>query len=293
MKKLHAVAISALVLALLNCSLRDESAVSLRIMTFNIRCNSASDGPNAWPNRKDKAAGMILFHQADLVGIQEGLPEQVDDLAARLPGYAWIGVGRDDGVRQGEFMAIFYSTRRFKIIRSATFWLSEHPDTPGKGWDAACNRVVTWGEFKDLRTGKRFYHFNTHFDHVGETARQESAKLLLTRIRDLAGNAPVIVTGDFNSAPDSTTCKILTGGELPAASVKLVDSRTVSRLPHHGPTGTFTGFELSNLGDRESLIDFIFIRGRITVLRHGTLSDTFDGFLPSDHFPVLAELAID
>ncbi len=148
-------------------------------MTFNIRVDVPSDSLNSWPYRKAKAASMIRFHQADIVGLQEALAGQLEDLAAGLPDYDWFGVGRDDGHDQGEFMAIFYLKKRFQVIKQSTFWLSETPQIPGKGWDAACNRIVTWGEFKDNITGKVFYHFNTHFDHMGEIARQESAKLLL------------------------------------------------------------------------------------------------------------------
>jgi len=262
-------------------------------MTFNIRVNVQSDSLNAWPYRKEIAASMIRFHHADIIGIQEALLNQVEDLAERLPNYYWFGVGRDDGDEKGEFMAIFYLKKRFKVINNYTFWLSENPEIPGKGWDAACNRIVTWGKFKDSETGKIFYHFNTHFDHIGEMAMEESAKLLLKYITSIAGNSDVIVTGDFNSTPNSITYKILTQDLEGESELKLIDTKMVSKHPHHGPNGTFTGFKLLNLIGNDQPIDYIFITSRIKVLNHGTLSDTFDGLFSSDHMPVLAEIIIE
>jgi len=262
---------------------------SLRIMTFNVRVNVASDSSNAWPYRKDTAVSMIRFHKADIAGLQEALKEQVDDLAARLPEYGWFGIGRDDGKDAGEFMAVFYRTDRFDVLIDSTFWLSENPSTPGLSWDAACNRVVTLGKFKDKKTDKIFYLFNTHFDHKGQIARRESSKLLLKSINGIAGTSPVIVTGDFNSTPDSEHYKILTQGDN---GIKLIDSKNVSYYPHHGPTGTWTGFKTAYYPNRQP-IDYIFIRNNVKVLLHGTLSDSFDGRFPTDHMPVLAEIIIE
>lgn len=262
-------------------------------MSFNIRVNVQSDSLNAWPYRKEIAASMIRFYHADIIGIQEALFEQVEDLAERLPNYYWFGVGRDDGDDKGEFMAIFYLKKRFKVLNNSTFWLSQNPEIPGKGWDAVCNRIVTWGKFKDNRTGKIFYHFNTHFDHKGKIARKESAKLLLKYIKTIAGNSDVIVTGDFNSTPNSVPYKILTQDLEGERDLKLVDTKMVSYYPHQGPNGTFTGFKLSNLIDNDQPIDYIFINNKIKVLNHATLSDIFDGLFPSDHMPVLAEIIIE
>ncbi len=262
-------------------------------MTFNIRVNVQSDSLNAWPYRKEKAASMIRFHHADIIGIQEALLDQVKDLEEYLPDYDWIGVGRDDGKTKGEFMAIFYLKKRFKIIENSTFWLSENPEIPGKGWDAACNRIVTWGKFDDNYANKIFYLFNTHFDHVGEIARQESAKLLLKYLTDIVGNSDVVVTGDFNSKPNSVNYKTLTKNVEGISQIYLVDTRKVTHYPHHGPNSKFTGFKLSSLINNDNLIDYIFVRNTMKVLNHGTLSDTFDGFFPSDHMPVLAEILLE
>jgi len=157
-------------------------------MSFNIRLNTAHDGPNAWPYRKDLAASMVLLHQPDIVGLQEALPDQVDDLAARLPDFAWLGVGRDDGARKGEFAAIFYRRARLTLLDQGTFWLSKTPDVPGSlGWDACCIRIVTWAKVMDVATDAVFFFYNTHFDQAGAVARRESARWLLKDIHARAG----------------------------------------------------------------------------------------------------------
>ena len=269
---------------ILGCSPSTEADLDLKVMTFNVRINLVSDGDNAWPNRKEMAASMIRFYEPDIFGVQEALEGQVNDLSVRLPEYAWIGVGRDDGKQAGEYMAIFYSKSRFKLLQEDTFWLNEHPQSTGLGWDAAYIRVVTWAQFQDLQTGATFFHFNTHFDNRGELARMESAMLLLSRIQAIAGSSPVIVTGDFNTPPDSEPYRILTGSDL------LSDAKVKSQSPHHGPSRTFNKFNLETLKTTEAPIDYIFVSDKIDVLKHGTLSDTIDGFFPSDHMPVIANL---
>ncbi|NQT63772.1 MAG: endonuclease/exonuclease/phosphatase family protein [Candidatus Marinimicrobia bacterium] len=271
---------------LLSCSPNDPSDANLAVMTFNIRLNLASDGDNAWPNRKEMAVSMIRFYEPDVFGVQEAKEGQVNDLSERFPEYAWIGVGRDGGKQAGEYMAIFYLKSRLNLLQKETFWLNEHPESPGLGWDAAYNRVVTWGHFRDLKTKKTFFHFNTHFDNRGEVARQESAKLLLSKIRTIAGSSALIVTGDFNTYPDSEPYRILTGSEL------LTDAKTITQAPHHGPSRTFNGFDLESLKTMERPIDYIFVSKDISVLKHATLSDTFDGYFPSDHMPVTATITI-
>ena len=261
----------------------------LRFMSFNIRYNNPGDGENAWPNRKDFAASMIRFHRADFAGLQEALKGQIDDLAERLPEYGWFGVGRDDGKEGGEFTPIFYRKDRFEFLEKSTFWLSEEPEVPGsRGWDTAITRIVTWGRFRDKTTGKVFFHFNTHFDHRGLQAREESARLLLIKIEKIAETAPIIVTGDFNCMESSIPYQILTKGD---GSEALKDARYISVHGHHGPTGTSSGFKVAGTPGRK--IDYIFIKNGVQVLQHGVLSDTWDGRFPSDHLPVLAEVIIE
>jgi len=270
----------------LKCSY--DTSDNLRIMTFNIRYDNPEDGADAWQYRKDYVVSMIRFHRADVVGLQEALKHQVDYLSENLPEYNWFGVGRDDGKTAGEFMAVFYRKGRLDSLRTSTFWLSETPEKPGLGWDAVCNRVVTWGRFKDKSNGNVFYLFNTHFDHRGEIARAESAHLLLDRVTQISGNHPLVITGDFNATPDSKPYQILTTSYERQQRKKIVDSRFTSRFGHHGPDGTFNGFNLNAL--REEPIDYIFVDENIDVIFHGTLSDTFNGHYPSDHLPVLVEV---
>jgi endonuclease/exonuclease/phosphatase family metal-dependent hydrolase len=259
---------------------------NLHVMSFNIRLNTSADSLNAWPYRKDKVASQILFHQAQIVGVQEALHEQMIDLKGLLPSYKYAGVGRDDGKMKGEYSAIFYDTLRLQLLRTETFWLSEQPQVPGsKSWDAAITRIVTWAQFFDRKLKKRFFVFNTHFDHMGQEARKQSAMLLLQKIKDIAGSQPVMITGDFNSKPQDDPIRILTDS---ASSYYLVDTKKISVQPHYGPDGTFTAFGPKEIDDDP--IDFIFIRNGIKVLQHATLSQTWKGRFSSDHFPVFAVL---
>ena len=173
------------------------SQPTMRVMTYNIRYDNPADSLDNWAYRKDFVASMIRYHDPDIVGIQEGLMHQVDTLAALLPEYRWSGKGRDDGLNAGKFAAIFYRSDRYKLLAENTFWLSPTPDTPSKGWDAALNRIATWVKLKDLRSDRTLFVFNTHFDHQGITAREESARLLIREIRRIAGKEPVIVTGEL------------------------------------------------------------------------------------------------
>ena len=264
---------------------------SLKVMTFNIRLNLASDGANAWPNRREMTTSMIRFYAPDIFGVQEALLDQVTDLEKRLLDYSWIGVGRDDGREAGEFMAIYFLKDRFELLDQATFWLSETPEIPSLGWDAGWIRVVTWGHFTDLHTGKTFYHFNTHLDSQGEQARQAGARLLLSKMKSITASEPVVLTGDFNADPTSKAYEIVTQG-VNGGGFKLIDSQKISQHPHHGPKRTFNGFDLNSLKTEVGPIDYIFVQNRIDVLKHATLSDTFHGFFPSDHMPVYAELSL-
>ena len=262
---------------------------ALRVMTFNIRYNEPRDGVNAWANRQTKVADVIRFHKADLIGVQEALHLQLQDLEKLLPDYAWCGVGRN-GEREGEFSAILFRKSRFRLLETKTFWLSETPEKTGsKGWDADFPRIVTWAKFQDLKTKKTFYHFNTHFDHIGKQARTESAKLLLAEIPKIARNAPFVVTGDFNAEESTNVYKILTGKEE-AGAFRLIDARYVSKNGHFGGSSTFNNFKEL---EPDKKIDYVFVGEKATVLEHGILSDRWDGLWASDHLPVLAEIVFD
>lgn len=277
----------SIALVMVVCWMFSAKAQSLNIMTFNIRLNVASDSLNAWPHRKDMVASQIRFHEANIVGVQEALYDQMMDLQARLTAYKYVGVGRDDGKQKGEFSAIFYDTARLQLMQSQTFWLSEQPTVPGsKGWDAAITRIVTWAKFKDRKTKKQFFAFNTHFDHMGKIARRESAKLLLKKVKEIAGYYPVVVTGDFNSKPSDEPIQVITDT---SNADHLIDSKSISATGHYGPDGTFNGFKSKEVDDQP--IDYIFLKNGGRVLKHATFSQSWEGHFSSDHFPVFARIS--
>ncbi len=252
------------------------------VITYNIRMNTPDDGVNAWPLRKDKVAGLLKFHQADIFNVQEALPEQMDDLVKSFPDFDHVGVGRDDGVRKGEHMAVFFKKSRFEKLIDGMFWLSETPAKPGLGWDAQCNRTVTWIKLKDKITKKTFYVLDTHFDHRGNKAREESSKLILKSIKEInKENLPLILTGDFNLTKSTIPIQLMLK--------ELNDAKDKSLSLPYGPDGTSGGFEVKLM---PRTIDFIFINLKVEVLRFGVLSDSFGLFYPSDHLPVLAEVKI-
>jgi endonuclease/exonuclease/phosphatase family metal-dependent hydrolase len=274
-------------------------------MTFNIRFDNPKDEENAWAHRKELVGSEIQFHSIDIVGLQEVLIHQLQDLNELLPEYACIGVGREDGKDSGEFSPIMYLASRLQVLDSGTFWLSETHEIPGsKGWDAANKRICTWAKFLDKQAQVSFYYFNTHFDHKGQIAKRESANLLLKLIQSMARELPVVLTGDFNSTEDSESYMIIT--DLNNEKLCLRDTRYCSETPHHGPSFTSHFFkaaeifshlskkeykEINQLPDQiESPIDYIFIKNYVRVKRHGVLSDTWDGIYPSDHMPVVAEI---
>jgi endonuclease/exonuclease/phosphatase family metal-dependent hydrolase len=263
---------------------------ALRVMTFNIRYNEPRDGVNAWANRKTKVSDVIRFHKADLIGVQEALFNQLQDLEKLLPDFGWCGVGRD-GANEGEFSAILYRKSHFKLIETKTFWLSETPEKAGsKGWDANLPRIVTWAKFRDKNTKKTFYHFNTHFDHIGAQARAESALFLIAQIPKIADNAPFVVTGDFNAEENTNVYKLLTGQLQTMPAFKLIDARYVSKNGHFGGNSTFNNFKEL---EPNRTIDYVFVGEKTQVLEHGVLSDRWNGLWASDHLPVLAEIVFD
>lgn len=259
----------------------------INVLSFNIRYDTPKDGINQWSNRKEKVAQLIEFHEANIVGLQEVLKSQLDDLKNLLPEYTWIGVGRDDGKEAGEYSPILFQKDRFKLLKQGTFWLSETSDIAGsKGWDAAHPRIVTWGYFKDKKKRKKFYFFNTHFDHKGEIARKKSAQLILQKIKEIVGKNAFVLSGDFNVNPESEPYQILTNK---GDTVDLHDAFSLSKTGHYGQLSTFSGFKTPTIDD-QNRIDYIFVPEKIKVLKHAILTDSWGGLFPSDHFPVLAIL---
>ncbi len=280
--KLGFVTVAFAVLGSLSTALVADT--TLNYMTFNIRFDNPDDGEHAWPVRREKVASVIRFHQADIIGMQEVLRRQIDELEDLLPEYRWIGVGRNDGLNGGEFSPIFYRADRFSLVNNGTFWLSETPAVAGSvGWDAALTRIASWAVMEDISSGTRVLLLNTHFDHRGTQARTESARLLVGSIEALADGLPVIVGGDFNVPPTAEAYQVMTG--------YLDDSYVRSETVPHGVAATNSGFEVG--GSQEpNRIDYVFVDRAIRVLRYGALTDQWDGSYPSDHLPVLVELVI-
>lgn len=260
------------------------SAQIIRVASYNIRFDNPRDTLDLWQDRHPYVAGIIKLYDIDIFGTQEGLLHQLDDLRGELPGFEFIGNGRDDGYQKGEFSAIFFNTEKFKLVESGTFWLSQITDRPNKGWDAALPRICTWGKFKIVSSGIEFYFFNTHFDHMGEKARMESTKLLIEKIREFAGPYPVIFTGDFNFDETHPNFQILKNSGILKDSYDLAKFRLA-------PGGTFTGFDIAS--KPEGRIDHIFISGNISVYKYAIITNTYNGRYPSDHFAVFAELQLN
>jgi endonuclease/exonuclease/phosphatase family metal-dependent hydrolase len=253
------------------------SSQSIKVMTYNIRLDVASDGINQWSNRKEKLPALIEKYDPDLVGLQEAMHHQLMDILKALPQYGYIGVGRDDGKEKGEYSAILYRKDRFDLKWQKTSWLSETPDVPGsKSWDAAITRVLTRGEFVDKKTKKSFIYLNTHFDHISKEARKHSAEIIVETIRN--EKLPVIVTGDFNSQVTEDPYKVI--------SASLTDAR-----PEGSTQGTFCTFTVN--GQPCTLIDHIFYGKKIKRLNYEVILDNDGTYYPSDHLPVMAELSIN
>lgn len=279
--------LTILTFLLLISGLHAQSASTLKVMTWNIRLDTPHDSLNQWAYRKEALAAEVLKHRPDVFCVQEALHNQMHDLNKKLKGYKSIGVARDDGYKMGEYCAVFYNNHSLKMIRKGTFWLSETPDSAGsRGWDAACNRIVTWGEFKDKKNNQRFIVFNTHFDHIGEVARVESAKLILKKIHEIASELPVILTGDFNVNSKHRVYKILT---YPENEVNLADSRERATTSN-GPDYTWVTFSKSF--EPIEIIDFIFTSLDIEIISNEIIDFTNNDRFLSDHLPVLIRLKV-
>ncbi|MBU0940947.1 MAG: endonuclease/exonuclease/phosphatase family protein [Bacteroidetes bacterium] len=274
-------AIHLLIILLISTSCKSQV---VKVMTYNIRLDIASDGDNAWKNRKEFLSSQVLFFGPDVLGVQEARPNQMADLKEFLRDYKTIGSGRDGG-EQGEHSAIFYNVNKFKVEKVSTFWLSETPEKLSKGWDAAYPRICTYGLFTDLKTSKKIWIFNTHLDHVGEQAQVNGIKQIQQKIKELNNrNYPVVLMGDFNVEPNSVLIKNI--------SEDMINSNTVAKVKF-GPTGTFNGFKFNEAVTRK--IDYIFISKskQLTVNKYAVLSDSNNLKYPSDHFPVYVELAME
>jgi endonuclease/exonuclease/phosphatase family metal-dependent hydrolase len=274
-----------IILTIISISAFAQSSQVLRVATFNLRQQVDGDGINQWINRTDIVNGLIRFHDFDIFGTQETFTSMRDDIL-NAGGYSAIGNGRTDGKENGERVSIIYKTDRLDVLEEGQFWFSETPDLPGsKGWDAGYIRMCTWGKFRDKQSGHEFYFFNAHLDHIGPQSRMESAKVFLSKIKTIAGNASFFATGDFNTNDQSPEIQMLVNDGL------LNDSRAVSEQPPYGTIGTFNGFKPDKELKSENRIDFIFVSKNIRVKKYGTLNERPNGRFYSDHEAVMIEAA--
>jgi endonuclease/exonuclease/phosphatase family metal-dependent hydrolase len=257
-----------------------------RLLTWNIRLDTSADGVNQWQNRRRKVVSLLQRYDPGIFGVQEALHNQMTDLATSMPAYSWCGVGRDDGKTAGEYSAIFYKKEKFTLLQSGTFWLSQTPEVPGsKSWDAAITRICSWAEFSDKVYGRTFFVFNTHFDHIGEIARLESMKLLSEKARQIAGDAPFVLMGDFNFEPTAAPYQVVND----IARWKIRDAYLAAGKNEAKNSCTRTGFKVDGAECRR--IDYVFASEIFEVTNYSIIVENDGTYFPSDHLPVLAELA--
>lgn len=256
----------------------------LKVMSYNIRLGSVDDKENNWEFRKEKVSDLLLYYEADFIGLQEAQKFQLDYIQMKLANYNRIGLPREKG-QFAEYSCILYNKNKYDLIEEKTFWLSTTPDSISRGWDAACNRIVTYGLFKNRKDKKLFWIGNTHFDHIGKQARMESAKLLsdLELILKSKKNVPIIITGDFNATPDDEIIKYLKSNYFDAFS-------TSCQKPY-GNSGTWNGFDFNKIP--ENRIDYIFYdkTSKIKVQKFITIDDFYNFKYPSDHLPIMANFS--
>ena len=258
-----------------------EKVSYYKIISFNVRYSSAPeiDGDNRWELRRDAAVKMVAQQKPLAMGLQEACPDQIDFLDQNLTGYKHIGVGRDDGNRAGEMMAIYYDTTRLTLLNSGTFWLSDTPDKVSIGWDAACKRTCTWGHFKVNDTGFEFLYFNTHLDHVGSQARRNSIKLIVAKMAELnPNNVPVFLSGDFNSTTDDTIFEPLKASLKDAREVSAISDKNIT----YNGFGTVTDSPNTR---KEWVIDHIFFSG-VNPMAFRVLNGNYGVPFISDHYPI-------
>lgn len=281
MLKIRYLIFTSIFFVLLSCE--HNANLELNVASYNLRMDTDVDSLNSWVHRRDFVNSLIEYHDFDIFGTQEGFYHQLNDIL-RLKKYNYIGAGRDDGEKGGEHSAIFYKTEKFEVLESGDFWLSENPDIPGKGWDATCcNRICSWGKFKDKKNNKTFYFFNVHFDHQGKIAREESGKLMVEKIKEIARDNPVIASGDYNSVPGSYQIEVL--------SSYLNDTYEKTETKPYGPAGTFNSRFKNPIRDHR--IDYIFVSDHFTIKNYAHLTDNNGEFYPSDHLPVSVKLSLN
>jgi endonuclease/exonuclease/phosphatase family metal-dependent hydrolase len=257
-------------------------AQNYSVMSYNIKLDYPKEGDHSWKNRKPFLINQIKFYEPDIMGVQEAMPSQMKDIDSLMTSYNFVGVGRDDGKDEGEYSAIFYKTEKFHSIKSNTFWLSKTPEQVSMGWDAVNKRVCTYALFEDKVSGKKFWVFNTHFDHVGKEAKKNSGTLILEKIKEINKEQyPVVLIGDFNMEEEHESIKQIKN--------TLRDSKEIAQLTF-GPEGTFNGFYFDKPVTRR--IDYAFVSKGVQVNKYAVLSDNWNLQYPSDHLPVYIEFKL-
>jgi endonuclease/exonuclease/phosphatase family metal-dependent hydrolase len=276
-----------LILTVAGCGGRTRQR-SIKVMTFNIRYDNPADSINSWPNRASLVCDFLKKEKPDLLGLQEALWYQYEQIDSAISGYSSLAKGRDDGKKQGEMNPVFYSVNRFEYKNGNTFWLSSTPSKAGsRGWGASLPRIVTWVELKDKKTGKPLFYFNTHFAHDSDSARVMSAGILLREVKNIAGKNNFIITGDFNMTSETRAYSILTEKNNSKPLIK--DARVVSKAKPSGPDWTFNGFKDEAEKER---IDYVFIRSGIKVIADSTFIVKSGPVFISDHWPVAATVVL-
>ena len=256
-----------------------EEKQELKVMSYNIRLGSGQDGTNSWPHRCPATIEMINDQAPDVFGIQEALEYQIDFIEEYCNNYKCVGVGRDDGKKKGEFMAIFWNKKTTQMLKWGTFWLSETPDVPSKGWDAKCRRTATWALMKDKKSGKKYYFVNTHLDHRGKLAQKNGLMLIVDRIESInPENYPMVLTGDFNIRPDNPALAELD---------KIMDSarKVAAKTDNHN---TFNGWSIK---PSDVIIDYIYIAGFSSCPEYQTITKKYaERPFVSDHYPIISKV---
>ena len=270
----YSVLFAGILLLLAACKPAGKNA--LTVMSYNIRYMNDRDGENSWAQRCSATPAMLNTVNPDIFGIQEAYPEQERYIVEQCPRYVAYGVGRDDGINKGERMSIFYNKEVLQMGDHGTWWLSETPEEPSYGWDAACRRTATWARMKDLRNGREFYFVNTHLDHVGDTARREGLKLIVNRIREMDATIPMVLTGDLNVEPADSCLMVLEGLMLSArATAETTDD-----------TPSFNGYK-----EPQKIIDYIYYSGFAKAESFRVVTETYeDKPFISDHYPIVSKL---
>ncbi len=262
-----------------------HAAEALRVLTFNLRyINPGDQGEKTWVARRDHVGEVIKKDAADFIGVQEAFRSMLDDVKTRVPGYAEIGVGREDGKEKGEYSAILYKSDAWESLESGTFWLSDTPDVVASiSWGNKVMRICTWGKFRSRKSARELFVFNTHFDHESQQCREKGAALIMKKIQEKAGDLPLVLTGDFNAVPDNPAVRLIIGSQPKLFDVWLSMNATTPL----DQSGTINGFK-SAINDAR--IDYIFASAALIADESAILHDQREGNYPSDHFPVRATL---